>query len=55
MSEYNLTSYFNDAFGIDSAADVNVSAALATLDNDEHLAPESSDFFDGLTTDHSIH
>ena len=54
MPEYNIISYFNDSFGIDSATDVNVSAALATLDNDEHLAPESSDFFDGLTTDHSI-
>lgn len=53
MSEYNIISYYNESFGIDSAADVNVAAALATLDNDEHLAPESSEFFDELTHDHA--
>ena len=53
MSDYNLASYYNDSFGIDSAADVNLAAALATLDNDEHLAPESSEYFDELTRDHA--
>jgi hypothetical protein len=32
MNEYNITSYFNDAFGIDTANHVNVAEVLSHID-----------------------
>lgn len=55
MTYYNLISFFNDAFGIDSAEAVDLTASLATLDDEEHLAPECSEYFDNLTWDHVVH
>jgi len=55
MNHYNLISYFNDAFGVDPADAVDLSAAVEQLDNDEHLVPEYSEYFDNLTWDHVLH
>lgn len=52
MTFYNLTSYYNDAFGIDHADAVDISMAVAQLDTDERLAPECSEYFDGYTRGH---
>jgi hypothetical protein len=52
MNYYNLISYFNEAFGVDAAEGINLNQALAEFDDEEHLAPECSEYFDCRTFDH---
>lgn len=65
MSEYNLTSYYNDSFGIDSADNVNAIIAFRATENAEPPAlvctlcgGEAQGNYsdaDGEVCDHCIH